>query len=417
MCWIWHLDGFFPGSIAECSCSRALPVSPQRYSVDLEARTWSPTTLQGERLRPTRTLMEDVQVEAKIVPLVQQQGLNVSWSAEISVQSELARESLLDAPTVALSYVAMLTYIALALGRGPWDLSAPWNKRVVESRVMLGLAGVAVVVCSVLGGMGICSTFGVSASLIVMEVVPFLALAIGVDNMFLLATEESLQPRSVPVRECVARALVAVGPSITLSTLCEVLAFLTAALTSVPAVRNFALVAAAAITLDFCLQITAFVAILVLDCERMRDGYADMLPCLCLLPEESTTVSEAFEVEQLSEGEEPESDILAGTGSVVAAGDAPSSDPSGAHALLSHALGALHEHVLSTARGKLVILCVAVVASAAAAISISHVSIGLDQQVALPQDSYLQHYFRFALSPCRLLCIGRWKYCGQPSEA
>lgn len=332
-----------------------------------------------------------MQVETKVVNMVAQHGLDVSWTAQISVQSELFRESLLDAPTVALSYAAMLTYVALALGS--WDFSRPWTEHVVASRALLGLAGVAVVVCSVLGGMGVCSTFGVSASLIVMEVVPFLTLAIGVDNMFLLATEESLQPRSVPVRERVTHALVAVGPSITLSTLCEALAFLTAALTKVPAVRNFALVAAAAIVLDFCLQITAFVAILVLDCERMRDGYADLLPCVCLLPEESVTESDAFEVEHLSEGELPDPDILVGTGSVRAA-DALGNVPSGAHALLSRSLGALHEHLLSKSTGKLAILCVALMTSVAAVISISHVSIGLDQQVALPQDSYLQQYFR-----------------------
>lgn len=332
-----------------------------------------------------------MQVETKVVHMVAQHGLDVSWTAQMSVQSELAREALLDAPTVALSYVAMLTYIALALGS--WDFSRPWTEHVVASRALLGLAGVAVVVCSVLGGMGICSAFGVSASLIVMEVVPFLTLAIGVDNMFLLATEESLQPRSVPVGERVTHALVAIGPSITLSTLCEALAFLTAALTNVPAVRNFALVAAATIMLDFCLQITAFVAILVLDCERMRNGYADLLPCICLVPEESVTESEAFEAEQLSDSELPDPDALVGTRYFRVA-DALGNAPSGAHALLSHSLRSLHEHLLSRPTGKLAVLCVALIASVAAVISVSHVSIGLDQQVALPQDSYLQKYFR-----------------------
>eukprot|EP00892_Ulva_mutabilis_P006437 jgi/Ulvmu1/4165/UM019_0144.1 len=339
----------------------------------------------------------------KIARLAAQHDLDVSWSTESSVQSELLRESLLDAPTVALSYLAMLTYIALALGRGPWDCSSPWTRRVVQSRVLLGVAGVGVVVLSVLSGLGVCSAAGVSASLIVMEVVPFLALAIGVDNMFLIATEETLQPHNLQVRERVARALVAVGPSIMLSTLCEVLAFLTAALTSVPAVRNFALVAAAAILIDFCLQITAFVAILVLDCERMRDGYADVLPCVRILREESVHESEAFEVEQLSEEDVPTPEALevhvqTGGHNVDNLGQ----QPSGVHATLSHSLGSLHEHVLSQSISKMVILSVAIVSSIAAIISISRISIGLDQQVALPQDSYLQEYYSDVLQFARV---------------
>lgn len=335
-----------------------------------------------------------MQVMTKIVPMVEARSLDVSWSAEVSVQSELERESFLDVPTVALSYVAMLIYVTLALGRGPWDTSSTWKNHFVHSRALLALAGVAIVAMSVLGGMGICSMLGVSASLIVIEVVPFLALAIGVDNMFLLATEEALQAQRIPVRDGVANALAAVGPSITFSTCCEILAFLTAGLINVPAVRDFALVAAASILLDFCLQITAFVAILVLDCERMRDGYADVLPCLLLSTEESLDDTESFHAGNLPDSELPDPDSLA---TAVSHDEAtPVDTPPGAYALVSRGLGALHETVLSKAWGKMAILCFAVIASVIAAISVSHISVGLDQQVALPQDSYLQQYFRYA---------------------
>lgn len=313
------------------------------------------------------------------------------------MQSELARQSLLDVPTVALSYAAMLTYIALALGRGPWDCSRPWSTRIVHSRVLLGLAGVLVVFLSVLGGIGVCSAAGISASLIVIEVVPFLALAIGVDNMFLIATEETLQPPGLSVRERVVCALVAVGPSIMLSTLCESLAFLAAALTSVPAVRNFALVAAAAIVLDFCLQVTAFVAILVLDCERMQNGFADVMPFVCMMPQDNIAESGTVEVEQLTEDNVPAAEALDVDVTSMAQGEMqPRLEPSGVHAALSLTLGGLHERVLSKPGGKLIVLSLALLANMAALISTSHVSIGLDQQVALPQDSYLQEYYKYA---------------------
>lgn len=41
---------------------------------------------------------------------------------------------------------------------------------------------------------GLCSLFGMWATLIIMEVIPFLALAVGVDNMFILAHALHRQP-------------------------------------------------------------------------------------------------------------------------------------------------------------------------------------------------------------------------------
>lgn len=346
------------------------------------------------RMRLGQVFGAMVQAEEEIVPKAQKLGLSVSWSAQSSVQTELARQSFLDTVTVALSYAAMLVYIGLALGRFS---SKPQScaKRMVSSRILLGLGGVAVVMCSVVGGLGICSAMGVSASLIVMEVVPFLLLAIGVDNMFLIAAEEELQPQDLPVEERVANALGAVGPSITMSTICEVLAFLAAALTQVPAVRHFAFVAAASVALDYFLQITAFVAFLTLDCERMQRGYADVVPCLQLLPPCNDLDVPDYQVQEVS-GDEEQIDSPTYEDDLVLAANSERESRSGVQAAISHALGWLHRKVLSTERGKLTILVLAVLFNAAALVSLSHISVGLDQQVALPRDSYLQQYYRCA---------------------
>jgi hypothetical protein len=60
---------------------------------------------------------------------------------------------------------------------------------------------------------------------------------------------------TTPVTERVAAALAAAGPSITLAAGCEALAFGLGALSPMPAVRNFSAAAAAAIALDFLLQV------------------------------------------------------------------------------------------------------------------------------------------------------------------
>jgi Niemann-Pick C1 protein len=101
------------------------------------------------------------------------------------VQDELARESYTDASVVATSYLVMLAYVAAALGALPPPRQA--LQLLVLSRGGLGAGGVGIVLASVAGGTGLASLAGVWSTLISLEVIPFLVLAVGVDNMFVLA--------------------------------------------------------------------------------------------------------------------------------------------------------------------------------------------------------------------------------------
>jgi len=56
----------------------------------------------------------------------------------------------------------------------------------VDTKILLGLSGVLIVLVSVLTSIGIYSYSGVPATLIIIEVIPFLVLAVGVDNIFIL---------------------------------------------------------------------------------------------------------------------------------------------------------------------------------------------------------------------------------------
>ena len=148
-------------------------------------------------------------------------------------------------------------------------------------------------------------------TLIIAEVIPFLVLAVGVDNVFILVHEldrqnamhgpnaaswtgqgeahatplsptrstlDSLQeglgieptPQYVVVEERVARTLAKMGPSILLSTISETVAFALGALVPMPAVRNFALYAAGSVLLNAIMQITVLVSVLSLDLKRLE---------------------------------------------------------------------------------------------------------------------------------------------------
>jgi len=134
---------------------------------------------------------------------------------------------------------------------------------------------------SIVIAIGITLFMNIPLSLISSEVVPFLILAIGVDNMFIIVRAEQEVSKDVTVvEERVALALKEVGPSIFTAAFCESLAFFVGMLTRVPALESFCLVAALGVLADFLLQITFFTAALTLDAKRIRDNRCDILPCI-----------------------------------------------------------------------------------------------------------------------------------------
>ena len=109
--------------------------------------------------------------------------IDVAFTSERSVEDELDRETYGDLATIAVSYVIMFAYITLALGQYS---SISLTGFLIESKITLGLFGVMIVLLSVFASMGIFALIGVPATLIIFEIIPFLVLAVGVDNIFIL---------------------------------------------------------------------------------------------------------------------------------------------------------------------------------------------------------------------------------------
>jgi Niemann-Pick C1 protein len=92
----------------------------------------------------------------------------------------------------------MFLYVGIAIGKFP-----SWK----ESGFSLALQGILIVISSVLCALGVSSFFNIGYTMISVEVIPFLILAIGVDNMFIIKNSVANQDKSLSIEDRLALGL------------------------------------------------------------------------------------------------------------------------------------------------------------------------------------------------------------------
>jgi Niemann-Pick C1 protein len=310
----------------------------------------------------------DVQKEA------QERGLRLSFSTEISLEQELNKSTNTDAKIVVISYIIMFFYASLALGSTTLSLKSILRNPAtsfVESKFTLGVVGILIVLMSISASIGLFSAAGIKVTLIIAEVIPFIVLAVGVDNIFLIVHEferVNVSHSDDMVEDRIAKALGRMGPSILLSAITETIAFSLGAFVGMPAVRNFAVYAAGAVFINALLQVTMFISVLALNQRRVEDRRSDCFPCI-----------------QIKDA------------GVQLGGSSGNSYPRAYEGQDEGILQAfIRKHYAPTLLGKKVKVAVIVIFLGFFAAGIAlmpEVSLGLDQRVAIPDDSYLIPYF------------------------
>ncbi|XP_038624067.1 protein patched homolog 1 isoform X3 [Tachyglossus aculeatus] len=176
-----------------------------------------------------------------------------------------------SAARVAGGYLLMLVYACVSMLR--WDRSS--------SQGAVGLAGVLLVALSVAAGLGLCSLLGISFNAATTQVLPFLALGVGVDDVFLLAHafSETGQNGRIAFEERTGECLKRTGASVALTSISNVTAFFMAALIPIPALRAVSLQAAVVVVFNFAMVLLIFPAILSMDLYRREDGRLDVFCC------------------------------------------------------------------------------------------------------------------------------------------
>ncbi|CAI5732613.1 unnamed protein product [Peronospora destructor] len=323
-------------------------------------------------------------------------GMRLTYMAQRSVADSLAVQTNQNAFILVVSYFVMFFYVSASLGK---------FRDPVRSRFGLGFTGILIVLISLGAAMGIsCSILQMDVTMITIEVVPFLILAIGVDNMFILTNEfdrlaalrgleklgtmrntrDRAEDELLMMKQVMGETMVNVGPSIVVAAIAETLAFLVGALTRIPALTSFCVVAGLAVAANFVLQITWFASALVLDTRRVRDRRYDLFPWI---KQKLTLIPSAMVTKRMESNSHDQYDLLV--------------DDRAASTRASSNAGVVQRFVEKTyipfllrRSTKVLVLVIAFSVSILSAFGSSKLLLGLEQELAVPTDFYLHEYFQ-----------------------
>ncbi|VDM75303.1 unnamed protein product [Strongylus vulgaris] len=111
--------------------------------------------------------------------------IQVSFMAERSISDEIERENSSDVYTVLISCILMIGYVAFALGQ---YIVTDNNllSLLVHSKIIAGVAGVGIIMCSAASSIGVFSLYGIGTSKAALVVLVFVVLAVGVNRIFII---------------------------------------------------------------------------------------------------------------------------------------------------------------------------------------------------------------------------------------
>ncbi|XP_055608436.1 NPC intracellular cholesterol transporter 1 homolog 1b [Uranotaenia lowii] len=279
--------------------------------------------------------------------------LDIAYTSERSIEDGIDAMSEAELYTVIISYVVMFVYITFSLGK-----IRGFQTFFHESKIILAVGGIAIVLISVACSLGFFGYLQLATTMLTIEVIPFLVLAVGVDNIFMLvhAFQRIDRVETPKTAEAIGKALGQIGPSILLTSASECCCFAIGGLSPMPAVNTFAWYATVALLVDFLLQITAFVALMALDEQRASSGRLDLFCCV----KSSSKLDKRENV-----------------------------------GFLEYLFGRYYAPFLMKRSVRATVLVVFIVISSLSLMVVPNIEPGLDQQLSMPKDSHLVKYFEY----------------------
>ncbi|XP_071964366.1 patched domain-containing protein 3-like isoform X2 [Antedon mediterranea] len=179
--------------------------------------------------------------------------INIIYFTSNTISDELLSLSERVMPRFSVTFGVLFMFAVGSCMMSDWVLSKPWFGQ-------LGIISAGLAIMSTAGLMGIAQ---VPFNQIV-SVTPFLAIGIGLDDMFIMLAAWRQTDAKLSVEERMGKAYSEAAVSITITSLTDVLAFCIGSYNPLRAIKIFCLYTGLAITFDYIYQITFFGACMVL---------------------------------------------------------------------------------------------------------------------------------------------------------
>lgn len=216
----------------------------------------------------------------------------LSFLAGRSVDDVVEEGGEVEGHLVAIGYAIMIVYACLSLGNWVFPLA---KGNFIHSHMLLALLGIVTVGLSTIAGFGFVGLVGMKVSPIAFSLVPVLSLAIGMDDMFVLAhtmariardselvsvsmTDSKPEERSAASLRAMRATLAIAGPSVFLTSMANFCAFAIATATPIDAVQTFCWQMAITVATNFFFLMIIFVPIMSFDMKRVAAGRLDVVP-------------------------------------------------------------------------------------------------------------------------------------------
>lgn len=154
----------------------------------------------------------------------------------------------------------------------------------VDSCMGLAFAGVFLVTFASIAGLGLATWFGIEFNAATTQIVPFLTLGIGVDNMFLLLHNYHGVVENVKKDE-IGLLMKETGMSVVMTSINNILSFLAGTVLPIPALRSFCAQSSILLSFNLIAILTVYPAIISIDLRRRKSSRRDI--CCWSTPENS----------------------------------------------------------------------------------------------------------------------------------
>lgn len=157
-------------------------------------------------------------------------------------------------------------------------------KDPIRGQSAVVIAGVLLIGMATAAGLGLCAMLGRAFNAATTQVIPFLAIGLGVNHIFALTHAYAESKANDQTKDILMKA----GPTILLSASTIIVSFFAAALIPVPALKIFCIQSAIVMCFNLAASLLVFPAMISLDLRRRQSGRKDFF-CCCYPPIKQTS--------------------------------------------------------------------------------------------------------------------------------